>query len=520
MSCYFLILLLISFHDLIIALDVNITTTAACPIINHTNIVYSTVSGVGSASKIWVQDLLWWWKTYDSSIHYVELSSSDLQTHCDLSSFPNLRLYINPGGDAYNQLTSLGTSGTSNIKKFISRSQVNPSAYLGFCAGAYVAAHSYLWETMYEGPGYYNYATNPPLSIFPHMVEGSLVDINDDQYGDQFGSKFRLVNVSNGHQMLYYGGSSFGYNGADPIHDPESKSYDPNLEVLLYYTDFYGFYSKNVPAAWKYNNVLMTSIHPEADNCTSSQDSDCPPANTIPINNILQNRAWITTYINQVAQTNFKIPDVPIPPVFDTTPPHTTYPIKDCDSSGVLFCDDFDALGRVPEGLSPRFQRNQTDYDHSQPWNTSYISTWNKITYTTPHQGNGYAIVIPNGLKQYSSSIITKPFDTSSCSSSRESSNLFSDGIFDSSIAVTYAYKGQTTSNGYIRFLYSIDGITYTTVSSVVLNPAVTTWKEVSFSIPTAKAVSVTLMFMCDSGAASTGDFCALDTLSVSCATK
>lgn len=39
---------------------------------------------------------------------------------------------------------------------------------------------------MYEGPGYYNYATNPPLGIFPHMVEGSLPDINDDQYGKHF----------------------------------------------------------------------------------------------------------------------------------------------------------------------------------------------------------------------------------------------------------------------------------------------------------------------------------------------
>jgi hypothetical protein len=44
------------------------------------------------------------------------------------------------------------------------------------------------------------------------VVEGSLIDVGDDQYGDQFGTKYRLVNMSNGHKMLYFGGSSFGWN--------------------------------------------------------------------------------------------------------------------------------------------------------------------------------------------------------------------------------------------------------------------------------------------------------------------
>ena len=45
-----------------------------------------------------------------------------------------------------------------------------------------MAARDYLWESMYEGPGYFNFKVNPPMGMFPHTVEGSLVDIGDDQY--------------------------------------------------------------------------------------------------------------------------------------------------------------------------------------------------------------------------------------------------------------------------------------------------------------------------------------------------
>lgn len=122
---------------------------------------------------------------------------------------------------------------------------------------------------------------------------------------------------------------------------------------------------------------------------------DCS-VGTIPEANIYQNRAWITTYINEVSQSNFTIADVQLSPVFNTTAPHTDYPTKLCDEVlDNLFCDDFDSNGReIPEGLSPRFQRNQTDYSHSQPWNVSYITTWNSQTYTSAHFGDGYAVSV------------------------------------------------------------------------------------------------------------------------------
>ena len=43
-------------------------------------------------------------------------------------------------------------------------------AQAGFCAGAYLAAHDYVWESMYEGPGYFNFKYEPPISVFPHTV--------------------------------------------------------------------------------------------------------------------------------------------------------------------------------------------------------------------------------------------------------------------------------------------------------------------------------------------------------------
>ncbi|CAM9977709.1 unnamed protein product, partial [Ectocarpus fasciculatus] len=269
-----------------------------CPIRDSTRVVYSTVNGVGSGSKIWIADFLEWWNTFDTNVEFVALSARDLQVHCDLQAFPNLRVYINPGGDAYMQLSSLGVAGTDNIKAFVHRDQRNPSAYVGICAGTYLAAHDYIWETMYQGADYYDFATNPPMSLFPHTVEGSIFDINDDQFGDQSGSKFRVVNVSNGHHMLYYGGSTFGYNGVPDYADPQSPEYDEDIE---------GSVNFNV-GAWRYGNLLLSSVHPEASNCTDHEDVDCPPAGTLPMARIWQNWAWLSTYINEVSQSSFLIP--------------------------------------------------------------------------------------------------------------------------------------------------------------------------------------------------------------------
>ena len=85
--------------------------TAPCALEADTAVVYSLANGVGGASKIWVQDLLWWWSRADRSLTYQSLSETEIQ-NCDLAASPALRLFINPGGNAYDQLTALGAAGT------------------------------------------------------------------------------------------------------------------------------------------------------------------------------------------------------------------------------------------------------------------------------------------------------------------------------------------------------------------------------------------------------------------------
>ena len=72
---------------------------SVCPLTAAHSVVYSRATGVGGASVIWIQDLLWWLKGANPSLEYIGLVEDEIQA-CDLASFPTLRLYINPGGNA------------------------------------------------------------------------------------------------------------------------------------------------------------------------------------------------------------------------------------------------------------------------------------------------------------------------------------------------------------------------------------------------------------------------------------
>ena len=53
--------------------------SAACPIQSDTNVVFygeTGTGGVGTVSKSWVIHFLDWWKSYDSNVKYVILSSA------------------------------------------------------------------------------------------------------------------------------------------------------------------------------------------------------------------------------------------------------------------------------------------------------------------------------------------------------------------------------------------------------------------------------------------------------------
>ena len=486
-----------------VATKANFTTvnaSAACTLRADTTVVYSLAKGVGGASKIWVEDLLWWWSRADHSLRYQSLSETDIK-NCDLAAARGLKLFINPGGDAYGQLSALGAAGTQHVKAFVERGRQGgaASAYAGFCAGGYVAASAYLWETLFEGPGYYNFKKDPPLAVFPHAVEGSLVDIGDDQYGDQFGSKARLVNVSNGHQMLYYGGSSFGWNGVADLLNPASPEYDAEVKGLLFYEDFYGFRTFNLPAAWSYKNLFISSIHAEADNCTvvpSDPDTaDCVPAGTIPHDMILANRAWLAKHLNAVAGTNYTIPAVPRAPSMDTTPPHTAYPVS-CTGA---FCDGFDATaGEVPSGLW-RWERNQTYFSYPAPWNTTFIHSWGGVNYGPPHAGNGYAIVVPKATSPLAATITSRPVNTTG------SANL------------RFAFKGQTSRLSHASGAFTVDtttdgGISWKTLLSTPIARS-SGWVEAHARLPPSTHTRV--RFSCLTEQADATNFCAIDSVQI-----
>lgn len=365
---------------------------------------------------------------------------------------------------------------------------------------------------------YYAFKTTPPLSLFPHTVEGSIIDINDLAFGDQYGSYSRMVNVSNGHQMLYFGGSTFGYNAVEDYTNPTSPSYDSNIEVLLYYSDFYGFYSKNIPAAWRYKNLLLTSVHPEADNCTSAAFSDCLLQNTISEEMILKNWAWLVYYINLVAGTSLARPSVPTPPALTSSAFHVAYAPKACyapipDSSvKVLFCDGFDSsIGEVPYGLSMQFQRNNSYSLYAKPWNTSYISSWKGTTYTTAQSGDGYAMCVPSVAVASFSSITTQYIDVSKCTLNKKK-------VY--TVDVSYFYKGNTATGGYLSVIYSTKRTnsntnTWTAIASHTMNSA-NAWKLNKKTLSVSQGVGMLLQFKCAAGSAS-NNYCAVDTISVSC---
>lgn len=253
-------------------------------------------------------------------------------------------------------------------------------------------------------------------------------------------------------------------------------------------------------------------MHPEASNCTDHEDVDCPPAGTLPMARIWQNWAWLSTYINEVSQSSFLIPTVPIAPIFDTTPPHKGYSHKACYDAdeSILFCDDFeaDASGQVPYGLSPQFQRNESNYQYAHPWNTSFISSWNGHEYTTPFEGAGYAVVVPMSLVSQYAAIETK--------------NIVFDGVCEvPTVKFQYAMKGKTEAAGSFA-VYSKAGVAgdWVEVSAGPMDPAPTTWQVVNELLQFSEDDEyVRFKFVCAAGS-SLDNYCAIDSIRVSCAVE
>src|SRR3989344_214666 len=212
----------------------------ACPIQSDTSVViYGDTGngGVGTPSKSWQTHFFDWWHSYDPNVKYVFLDRNDVKSDCDLSRFPNVKLYVQPGGDAYYQQNALGSQGKANILNFINSGK----GFFGTCAGFYYVAGDYYWQGKY-------YSWSNLLGIFP-TLEGSVTDIAD--YDNSPG--YALTPLSNGFNAIYYGGPTRGWRNT-PNTLPVGAENKASFAALPNY----------LPAVVKYNNMLLTSVHLEA----------------------------------------------------------------------------------------------------------------------------------------------------------------------------------------------------------------------------------------------------------------
>jgi len=247
---------------------------ATCPITSSTNIVVygqTGSGGVGAPSKSWMTHFFDWWKVQDPSVNYMFLTSSNVKSDCVLTNYPNLKLYVQPGGDAYNQQRTLGSAGKNNILGFIDSGK----AYLGTCAGWYYASNDYYWQG-----SYYNWPN--VLMRFP-TVEGSITDIAD--YDVPPG--YAMTTLSNGQHMIYYGGPTRGWKNTPNTY--------PGTALMTF-----AAIPSNPLAAVENGKMLLTSVHAEA------YENDSITGLTTAQR--IENYKWLANAINHVAGTNFAVP--------------------------------------------------------------------------------------------------------------------------------------------------------------------------------------------------------------------
>ena len=158
----------------------------SCSLRNDTAIaVFTDVSGgVGNGSSAWEHNFWSWWQRKDPRVTWQSLTKEELVGGCNLTAFPALQLYVHAGGDAYAQQEALGTAGRDNIAGFLDEG----GRYMGTCAGWYYASMGYYWEGQLD-----DYPFEPALlGAFPRIVEGPLVDIQDED-------KYPCYKVTNVH---------------------------------------------------------------------------------------------------------------------------------------------------------------------------------------------------------------------------------------------------------------------------------------------------------------------------------
>ena len=236
---------------------------SACPLLPSTLVaVYTDVAGgVGHGSHNWERNFWAWWREKDARVAYVELAKEDVSRRCELAEYPNLRLYVQPGGNAYKEQVGIAPAGTENIRRFLDAR--DDTRYVGTCAGWYFASTDYWWQ------GYhYTSALEPNLlGRFDATIEGSILDIRDYD-GEPPYAVTRVVSPDGTVDLdaLYYGGPTRGWRNT-------TLALPEGAETLVTFAELPGGRAE-CPAAVRYRDMLLFSVHFEAFQDSSGELAD------------------------------------------------------------------------------------------------------------------------------------------------------------------------------------------------------------------------------------------------------
>ena len=173
---------------------------AVCPITSNTSVVIYHGHGATDECRQWEHDFYQWLGLEAAALTAAQLKSpmcgGQLRER-------GIKIFAMPGGNAYDEQTSVGAVGKKNLLSFIDAGGL----YVGTCAGYYFAATGYFWQMGESGGGEFHWPNT--LGRFPE-VEGSITTIQDDSSPP--GYKLTGYTTSNGTagRGIYWGGPPFG----------------------------------------------------------------------------------------------------------------------------------------------------------------------------------------------------------------------------------------------------------------------------------------------------------------------
>jgi hypothetical protein len=247
--------------------------------------------GVGTNSAVWTKAFFTWFSApnptliVDFIVDPLEISDY-YTTGCQLATgFPDLALWVQPGGSADNYSTSLGPGGRDNILDFAA----SPNGHLmGTCAGFYYMSGSYWWFDSFF-----------PEAWMPHLwptVEGPIKQIA--VYPD-----YAPVTLDDGRTVIYWGGPVLGLNHTTAS-VPNGAETRVSFKTPLLQTPLGAAYRYK----GEYVDALFNSPHPEAVAGSGISCSPPLPAGCITPAQQLENWRWLAAEINLLLGTAYTVP--------------------------------------------------------------------------------------------------------------------------------------------------------------------------------------------------------------------